>query len=234
MSLKVFSLQDKIDAMARDVDQIRRAGYAPRSPEDRHCKVLKAILQDLRARQMPRSLPLGELERALAKVKESKTALGYDQGAPDSRREHRHQPMALHPAGLGKLRSGVSGMNRAFLFGVFSGLVALAIFDLTPAPIRIMFDPETDGPIRMEARSHRIDGSSSSAWTTLTIGGNVCTSVIAYAAGAQAMPVITPCPTSGGTYGLHTGTARDSAAFDARTETSQGERAETVEVRPSK
>lgn len=80
MSLSTFTLTEKIDALHREIDQLRRAGFPPRSAQHRHYKTLCAILNDLRARQMPRSLPLGELERALEKVKASKSPLGYDQG----------------------------------------------------------------------------------------------------------------------------------------------------------
>ena len=80
MSLQTFSLIEKIDALHREIDQLRRAGFPPRSAQQRHYKTLCAILNDLRARQLPRSLPLGELERGLERVKASRTALGYDQG----------------------------------------------------------------------------------------------------------------------------------------------------------
>lgn len=80
MSLQVFTVEEKIEALHREIDELRRAGFPPRSAQQRHYKTLCAILNDLRARQMPRSLPLGELERGLERVKASKTALGYDQG----------------------------------------------------------------------------------------------------------------------------------------------------------
>lgn len=80
MSLQVFTVEEKIEALHREIDELRRAGLPPRSAQQRHYKTLCAILNDLRARQMPRSLPLGELERGLERVKASKTALGYDQG----------------------------------------------------------------------------------------------------------------------------------------------------------
>jgi hypothetical protein len=79
MSLQTFSLDEKIAALHREIDQLRRAGFPPRSAQQRHYKTLCAILNDLRARQLPRSLPLGELERALEKVKASKSP-HYDQG----------------------------------------------------------------------------------------------------------------------------------------------------------
>jgi hypothetical protein len=80
MSLQVFSIEDKINALHREIDQMRRSKREPGSDQQRHYKTLCAILNDLRARQIPRSLPLGELERGLERVKASKTALGYDQG----------------------------------------------------------------------------------------------------------------------------------------------------------
>lgn len=78
MSLQVFSIEEKIEALHREIDQLRRAGFPPQSAQQRHYKTLCAILNDLRARQLPRSLPLGELEQGLARVKESKSPIGYD------------------------------------------------------------------------------------------------------------------------------------------------------------
>lgn len=80
MSLSVFTVEEKIEALHREIDQLRRAGFPPQSAQQRHYKTLCAILNDLRARQMPRNLPLGELERALAQVKASKSPTGYDHG----------------------------------------------------------------------------------------------------------------------------------------------------------
>jgi len=81
MSLQVFTIAEKIDALHREIDQLRRARREPGSDQQRHYKTLCSILNDLRARQLPRSLPLGELERAMERLKASKTALGgYDRG----------------------------------------------------------------------------------------------------------------------------------------------------------
>jgi len=78
MSLSTFTLTEKIEALHREIDELRRAGFPPRSAQQRHYKTLCAILNDLRARQMPRSLPLGELERGLERVKETKSPTGYE------------------------------------------------------------------------------------------------------------------------------------------------------------
>jgi hypothetical protein len=82
MSLHLFTLDEKIDAMHIELTAIKRAGFKPGSAQQRQYNVLKAITADLRAQQIfPRSLPLGELERALESMKAAKPAglPGYPQ-----------------------------------------------------------------------------------------------------------------------------------------------------------
>lgn len=54
---------------------------ARRNPDDANvCAVLKAVHANIKARlECPRSLPLGELERALKQALRSKTGIGYEQ-----------------------------------------------------------------------------------------------------------------------------------------------------------
>jgi len=81
MSLHLFTLAEKIEALTIEVDSARRVARPSGSAAQRQYAVLKAILADLKARAVfPRSQPLGELERALARMQRSKTALGYDEG----------------------------------------------------------------------------------------------------------------------------------------------------------
>lgn len=80
MSLHLFTLDEKLDAIHMELVSIKRAGFAPGSAQQRQYNALKAIAADLRAHQIfPRSQPLGELERALESMKATKTALGYSQ-----------------------------------------------------------------------------------------------------------------------------------------------------------
>jgi hypothetical protein len=81
VSLHLFSLDEKIEAMTLEVERVRKLPRPFGSPAQRRHEILKAVLADLRARAIfPKSQPLGELERALVKMKESKTALGYETG----------------------------------------------------------------------------------------------------------------------------------------------------------
>lgn len=81
MSIKVYPLLDKIDAMAVEIEESRKARRAPGSAEHRHYEILKAISADLRGRQqLPRNNTLGEIERALDQLKQSRTPEGYDTG----------------------------------------------------------------------------------------------------------------------------------------------------------
>jgi hypothetical protein len=76
MSLHVFSLEQKLEVVERLIITTRN-----RHGADQTYEILKAIGADLRASlDLPKSNTLGELDRALYRVKTSKTALGYDEG----------------------------------------------------------------------------------------------------------------------------------------------------------
>lgn len=82
MTLHVFTLEEKTAIIHALIVEARNQKGAWGSESYRRYEILKAIGADLRARQeMPRSLALGELHRALQRVKQSKTPLGYDPNA---------------------------------------------------------------------------------------------------------------------------------------------------------
>lgn len=71
MSLRLVSLDDKIAAIACEIDRARRADRPPGSAAQRHYDALKAVCADLRGRQDTiRSQTLGELGRLLQKMKD--------------------------------------------------------------------------------------------------------------------------------------------------------------------
>jgi hypothetical protein len=71
LSLRVVSLEDKIAAVSREIDEARRMDRPPGSAAQMHYDVLKAICADLRGRrELPRSNTLGELGRLLKKMKD--------------------------------------------------------------------------------------------------------------------------------------------------------------------
>lgn len=77
MSLHLMSIDEKIEAVERVILLLRATNSQPPGTLEN----LKAVAADLRARQeLPTSNALGELERALFRVKQSKTGLGYDEG----------------------------------------------------------------------------------------------------------------------------------------------------------
>ena len=72
MSLHLYSLAEKLDAITTEIVAIKKAGFKPGSAQQRQYNALKAIAADIRARQIfPRSMPLGELERALKAMKDA-------------------------------------------------------------------------------------------------------------------------------------------------------------------
>lgn len=82
MSLRTFTLEEKIAAIEMAIVEARGGRRSPGSAEQRHYEVLKSIAADLRARlELPRSNALGELERALIRMKEApRTVVNeYDQ-----------------------------------------------------------------------------------------------------------------------------------------------------------
>lgn len=72
--MKVMSREDQLRIVEEMIANLR---------SERHGEtvtVLKSIAGELRARlELPRSNALGELERAMQRLDDSKTALGYDQ-----------------------------------------------------------------------------------------------------------------------------------------------------------
>lgn len=77
MSLHTYSLDEKIEIAERLIHRYRSGNASEREAAD----ILKSIAADLRGRgEMPRSLALGEIERAIKSVKQSHTGLGYENG----------------------------------------------------------------------------------------------------------------------------------------------------------
>ncbi len=78
LNTKMVPIAEKIATLERIKTALRQSGRAADADD---YEVLKSILMDLEARQgLPRSLPLGEIERRLDAVVRSKCRLGYDAG----------------------------------------------------------------------------------------------------------------------------------------------------------
>jgi hypothetical protein len=72
MALRMMSVEDKLAV----VERVIRNHRDQRSPT---VQTLKALAKDLRARvDVPKSNALGQLERALQKMQETRTDTGYD------------------------------------------------------------------------------------------------------------------------------------------------------------
>lgn len=87
MSLTTIELEDQLRAVDDMIMEISRSARARVADGPSHettrlrYEVLKAVAADLRARlDRPRSLALGEIERAIARMTASKTRLGYGEG----------------------------------------------------------------------------------------------------------------------------------------------------------
>jgi HAMP domain-containing protein len=79
MSLRVVPLEEKLAVLVSEIEAWRRANRSPGSDAQHRYEVLKAIAADVRARiELPRSNALGELERAITRMIESKEQ-HYDQ-----------------------------------------------------------------------------------------------------------------------------------------------------------
>lgn len=80
MSVGLFTIEEKIEAVSKEIEQIRTlARDDPGGPIHMQYEILKAVAADLRARQqLPRNNALGALERDLTAIKRSRTTLGYD------------------------------------------------------------------------------------------------------------------------------------------------------------
>ncbi len=81
MSLRVFTLEDKIRAIETEIMEARGADRPPGSLAQRHYELLKSIAADLRARKhLPRNNALGELELALDLMKRApRLTAGYNE-----------------------------------------------------------------------------------------------------------------------------------------------------------
>ncbi len=87
MALTTIELEEQLRVIDEMIVELRRGamdrvGDGPSHEATRvRYEVLKAVAADLRARiEKPRSLALGEIERAIAKMTASKTRLGYEEG----------------------------------------------------------------------------------------------------------------------------------------------------------
>lgn len=81
MSVGIFSLDAKVEALNLEIEEARKGRREPGSALHRHYQVLQAIAADLRARQpLPRNDALADLEAALRLMKSARTNAGhYDQ-----------------------------------------------------------------------------------------------------------------------------------------------------------
>ena len=82
MTLRVFTIDDKIAALHLELDEARRLERPSGSAAQRHYEVLKAIGADFRARQgLPRNGALCELTAEIERVKKTGGREGgYDHG----------------------------------------------------------------------------------------------------------------------------------------------------------
>ena len=72
MTLRVFSIEDKIDVLHIELEEARHFARRSGSTAQRHYEVLKAIGADLRARQsFPRNGALCELTAEIERVKKT-------------------------------------------------------------------------------------------------------------------------------------------------------------------
>ncbi len=78
MGLRLFTIEEKLAIVRADIVRQRSAARRPGSAEQRHYEILKAVAADLQARlELPRNNALGDLSRAMERMVQSKTALGY-------------------------------------------------------------------------------------------------------------------------------------------------------------
>lgn len=83
MSLQLFTIDDKLEAIEHVIVATRRAlGSGGNSDEAKRYEVLKAIAADLRGRKaLEGGTALAFVQRSLDQVKKSKTGLGYETGS---------------------------------------------------------------------------------------------------------------------------------------------------------
>jgi hypothetical protein len=80
MSLHVLTLEEKLAVVQSAINAVRKKARLDPVAK-KNFEALKAVAADLEARiAFPTSNTLGSLRRGLELVKQSKTALGYDQG----------------------------------------------------------------------------------------------------------------------------------------------------------
>lgn len=99
-------------------------------------------------------------------------------------------------------------LRTVLLFGfVFGGWMATSAMIEHEQSVSIMFNPDTDGPIRIEEkpRASIVGGT-----------GGVCMTTMAFAAGSQAMPVYTPCTGASGGTGIILGGGGGGGAYPPR------------------
>jgi hypothetical protein len=78
MALKLFTIEEKLAVMHAEINEQRKCDRPPGSAAQRHFEILKAVAADLQARlELPRNNALGDLNRAMERMAQSKTALGY-------------------------------------------------------------------------------------------------------------------------------------------------------------
>ncbi len=78
MGLHLFTIEEKLAIIRAEIVQHRSVPRRPGSAEQRQHEILKSIAADLQARlELPRNNALGDLNRAMERMVQSKTALGY-------------------------------------------------------------------------------------------------------------------------------------------------------------
>lgn len=78
MGLRLFTIEEKLAIIRAEIVERRRARREPGSAAQRHYEILKSVAADLEARlELPRNNALGDLNRAMERMAESKNALGY-------------------------------------------------------------------------------------------------------------------------------------------------------------
>lgn len=78
MSVGIFSIEDKLEALDMEIAERRTARRQPGSAMHRQYEILKSVAADLRARQeLPRNNALGAMERELVRLKSTVTPEGF-------------------------------------------------------------------------------------------------------------------------------------------------------------
>jgi hypothetical protein len=78
MALKLFTIEEKLAVIHAEIAEQRQSVRRPGSAAQRHYEILKSIAADLQARlELPRNNALGELNRAMERMVQSKDTFGY-------------------------------------------------------------------------------------------------------------------------------------------------------------